>query len=94
MALESENCGQYLIKMAIKHNNDEMLMISLKYVMSHTSHANPLGTQKIRAITHGTAKKHENHEFLVITLKHVSGLKIAVNRPRNQKLWVITHENG
>ena len=75
MALESENYGQYLMKMAIKHKNDEMLIISLKYVMSHTSHANPPGTQKIREITHGTAKKHENHEFLVISLKHVSGLK-------------------
>ena len=57
MALESQNYGQYLIKMAIKHKKDDMLIISLKYVMSHTSHANPPRTQKIRAITHGNGQK-------------------------------------
>jgi hypothetical protein len=35
------------MKTAIKHGNDELLVISLKHVTGLTGLANPLGTQKL-----------------------------------------------
>src|SRR3954469_24330377 len=80
--------------MAIKRENDDFLVISLKHISVLTRHANPPGSQKLQAITHENDQKHENDEFLVITLKHVSRLKVAVKRPRTLKLWAIAHENS
>src|SRR5215216_4165515 len=81
------------MKTAIKRENGEFPVISLKNVTVLSRHANPAETQKLWAITHENGHKHEKDEFLGITLKHVSGLKVVVNRPRTQKLWDITHEN-
>ena len=72
--IEPQNRGQLLMKTAIKHQNDEFLVITLK-------HVNFLGTPKLRTIAHETATKHENKEFLFITLKHVSGLTDHANPP-------------
>src|SRR3954471_3543752 len=82
------------MKTAIKRENGEFLVISLKNVTVLSRHANPAETQKLWAITHEMTIKHENDEFLGITLKHVSGLKVALNSPRTIKLWAIPHENG
>src|SRR4051812_12863230 len=81
------------MKTAIKHENGEFLVISLKNVKGLTCLVNSIGTNKPWAITHKNGHKHEKDEFLGITLKHVSGLKVVVNRPRTPKLWAIAHEN-
>src|SRR3954464_6750780 len=80
------------MKTAIKRENGEILVISLKHVRVLSRHANPAETKKLWAIAHMTIK-HENDEFLAITLKQVPGLKVALNSPRTIKLWAIAHEN-
>src|SRR3954468_22566748 len=82
------------MKTAIKRENGEFLVISLKHIRVLSRHANPPETQKLWAITHKNGHKHEKDEFLGITLKHVSGLKVVVNRPRTPKLWAIADENS
>src|SRR3954464_5193187 len=82
------------MKTAIKRENGEFLVISLKHVRVLSRHANPADTQKLWAITRENDHKIRNDEFLGITLKHVSGRKVTVNRPRTDKLWAIAHENG
>src|SRR3954465_11389703 len=82
------------MKTAIKRENGEFLVISLKHVRVLSRHENPAETQKLWAITHENDLKHENDEFLGITLKHVPGLKVALNSPRTIKLCAIAHENG
>src|SRR3954467_289827 len=67
------------MKMAIKHKNDEFLVITLKHVYRP-------GTPKLWAITHENGHKTQKDDFLVITLKHL-------NRPGTLKLWAIAHEN-
>src|SRR3954462_12879701 len=81
------------MKTAIKHENDEFLLISLKHVRFLTRHANPHGTQKLRAIIHENDHKTRKRRVIGVTLKHVSGLKVALNRPGTIKLWAITQEN-
>ena len=73
------------MKTSIKCENDEFLVISLKYLMVLTRHVNPLGTQKVWAITHETKIKQENYGFLVLTIKLVSGLSSHANRPETPK---------
>ena len=82
------------MKTAIKRENGEFLVISVKHVTVLSRHANPAETQKLWAITREMTIKRENDEFLGITLKHVPGLKVALNSPRTIKLWAISHENG
>ena len=45
------------MKTAIKRENGEFLVISLKHVTGLTGLANPLGTQKPWEISHGNGKK-------------------------------------
>ena len=82
------------MKTAIKHGNNELLVISLKHVTGLKVIVNHPRPPKLWAIAHENGNKHENDEFLVITLKHVSFLKVAVNRPRTIKLSEIAHENN
>jgi hypothetical protein len=70
------------------------LVITLKHILGHTSHANLPRTPKLWAIDHQTAIKHENNKFLVIYLKHVASLARHKNLPRAPKLWAIAHEKG
>src|SRR3954462_11241376 len=92
--LEPQNYGQWLMKTAIKRENDEFLVISPKHVMGLPDHAHLLGTQKLLEITHENAHKYENDEFLVISLKHIRVLTRHANLPGAPKLWAIAHENG
>jgi hypothetical protein len=92
--IEPQNCGQYLMKTAIKRENAEFLVITLKHVSGVMSHVNFPRTPKLWAIAHETATKHENDEFLVMPLKHVLGLMAYANRRGTPKLWSIGHENG
>src|SRR4051812_6613198 len=82
------------MKTAIKRENGEFLVITLKHVRVLSRHANPVETQKLLQFLMKMTIKHENDEFLGIALKHVPGLKVFVNRPRIPKLWAIAHENG
>ena len=50
IALEAQNYGQKLVKMAIKHKNDDFLVITLKYV-------NRLATPKLWGIAHENGHK-------------------------------------
>ena len=59
------------MKMAIKHENYEFLVIYLKNVTGLIGLANPTGTQTLWAITHKNSCKREKGEFLVISRKHV-----------------------
>jgi hypothetical protein len=45
------------MKTAIKHGNNELLVISLKHVTGLTGLANPHGTQKLWEITHENGQK-------------------------------------
>ena len=74
--------------MAIKHENDEFLVISLKHISVLRAMQIDLENPKLWTIT------HENNKFLVITLELVSVLKVAVNRPTTTKLRAIAHENS
>ena len=82
------------MKTAIKHENSEFLVISLKHVTVLSRHANPAKTQKLWAITDENDHKTRKRRVFGITLKHVSGLKVALNSPRTIKLCAIAHENG
>ena len=73
------------MKTAIKHENNEFLVITLKHVSSITVVINRPRTPKLWAIAHETATKHENDEFLVMPLKHVWDLRVVVNRPKTPK---------
>ena len=48
---------EILMKTAIKRENDEFLVISIKHVMGLTGLANQLGTQKQWEITHENGQK-------------------------------------
>src|SRR3954452_21366794 len=82
------------MKTAIKRENSEDLVISLKHVRVLSRQANSAETQKLWAITHENDHKTRKRRVLGITLKHVSGLKVALDSPRTIKLWAIAHENG
>ena len=69
------------MKMAIKHENYEFLVIYLKHVAGLMGLENPTRTQELWAIIRENGHKHENDEFLGITLKHVLFLKVVVKRP-------------
>ena len=76
------------MKMAIKHDNDEFLAITLKHISVLKVAVNSPRTMKLWAIAHENVHKtpkRENDEFLVISFQHVPGLKVTVNRPRTPK---------
>jgi hypothetical protein len=56
------------MKITIKCENGEFLVISLKHVRVLTRHENPPGTQKLWAITHENDQKIGKRRFLVISL--------------------------
>jgi hypothetical protein len=82
------------MKTALKHKNDEFLVMPLKHVLSVMGHVNHPGTPKLWAIAHENGHKHKNDEFLVMSLKHVLGVIDLVNQPETPKPWAIVHENG
>ena len=81
------------MKMAIKRENDEFFVITLKHVSSLTVVLNLHKTENYGQYLMNMAIKRENDEVLVINLKHVLGLTVIVNRPRTPKLWAIAREN-
>ena len=82
------------MKTAIKRENAEFLVITLKHVSDLMGRANRHRTQKLRGIAHENGYKTRKGEFLVITLKHISGLTVDRDRPGTPKSWAIAHENG
>ena len=58
----------------IANENDEFLVIYLKYVSGLSIIVNRARTPKPLAIAHENGHKHENDEFLDITPSDVSGL--------------------
>ena len=82
------------MKMAKKHENDELLVITLKHVSVLKVVVNCPRTQNSGQCLMKTAIKRENDEFLVISLKHVTGLIGHANPLGTQKPWEISHENG
>ena len=77
------------MKMAIKHENDKFLVITLKHISSLTIVVNRPRTPKLWTICHENGHKMENDKFLVITLKHISGLIGQANLH-----GTLVHENG
>jgi fatty-acid desaturase len=82
------------MKTALKHKNDEFLVMPLKYVLSVMGLVNHPGTPKLWAIAHENSHKHKNDEFLVMSIKYVLRFMGLVNQPGTPKLWAIAHENG
>jgi hypothetical protein len=80
--------------MALKHKNDELLVMPLKHVLSVMDLVNHYGTPKLLAISHENGPKTKNDEFLVMPLKHVLSVMDLVNHSGTPKLWAISHENG
>ena len=72
------------MKTALKCENNEILVLTIKHVSGLTSHANLPETPKLWAIAHENGHKTRKDEFLVITLKHV-------NRVGTPKLWAVAH---
>jgi hypothetical protein len=91
---EPQNCGQWLMKMALRHKNDEFFVIPQKNVLSVMDPVNQPGILKLWAIAHENGPKSKNDEFLVTPLKHVKSVMDLVNQPGIPKLWAIAHENG
>jgi hypothetical protein len=74
------------MKTALKHKNDEFLVMPLKHVLSVQSLVNHPGIPKLWAIAHEKGHKCKNDEFLVMSLKHVLSVMGLVNHPRTPKL--------
>jgi hypothetical protein len=55
--METQNNGQYLTKTALKHRNDEFLVMPLKHVLSDIDLVNHSGTPKLWAIAHENGPK-------------------------------------
>jgi hypothetical protein len=51
------------MKTALKHKNDEFLVMPLKHVLSVMGLVNDPGTPKLWAIAHENGHKHKNDEF-------------------------------
>jgi hypothetical protein len=71
ISLEPQNCGKWLMKMAIKHENDEFFFTSLKHISGVTGCENRLGTPKLWAIAHENGHKHENDAFFHISQTYI-----------------------
>jgi hypothetical protein len=82
------------MKTALKHKNDDFLVMPLKHVLSVMGLVNHPGTPKLLAIAHKNGHKRKNDEFLVMSLKHVLNVMGLVNHSRTPILWAIAHENG
>ena len=74
------------MKTALKRENNEFLVISLKHVSGLTGHENRPGAPKLWAIAHENGHKTRNKKVFVITLKHVSSLAVVVNLNGTPKL--------
>jgi hypothetical protein len=81
------------MKMALKHKNDEFLVMPLKYVLSVMDLVNHYGTLKLWAIAHEKGLKSKKDDFLVMPLKHVLGVMDLANHSKTPKLWAIALEN-
>ena len=75
------------MKTAIKRENEECLIITIK-------HVNCLGTPKLWAISHYNGLKTRKWRVFGHALKHVSGLTVILYRPGTPILWAITCENS
>ena len=73
------------MKMAIQHENDEFLVITLKHVSGLPAILNRPGTPILWAITHENGHNTQKRRVLVITLKPVYHLGTP-------KLCAIAHE--
>ena len=82
------------MKAAIKRENDEFFVITLKHVSCLTDHKYCPRTAKLWAIAHENGHKTWKWRvFFVIALKHVSHLTGNANRLGTPKPWAIAHEN-
>jgi hypothetical protein len=82
------------MKTALKHKNDEFLIMPLKHVLSVMDLVNHSGTPKLWAISHENGPKTQDDKILVMPLKHVLSIMDLVNHSEIPKLWAISHVNG
>ena len=71
--------------MAIKHEDDEFLVINVEHVSVLMVVVNGHRTPKLWAIAHKNIHTERKQRFLVISLKHVPGLTGPANRHRTPK---------
>jgi hypothetical protein len=74
------------MKITIKRENNEFLVITLKHISGLTDLANPPRMPKLWAIAHENGRKTRTNEISVLTLKHISGLTSYANHPKTPKL--------
>src|SRR3954469_11000182 len=82
------------MKTAIKRDNGEFLVISLKHVRVLSRHANPAETQKPWAITHENGHKTRERRVSGHISQKCNGSYMPSKSNWNQKPWAISHKNG
>src|SRR4051812_14938394 len=82
------------MKTAIKRENGEFLVISLKHVRGLSRHANPAETQKPWAITHENGHKTRERRVYGHISQKCNGSYMPCKSNWNQKPRAITHKNG
>jgi hypothetical protein len=70
--MEPQNCGQYLMKKALKRKNDEFLVMPLKYVLSVMDLVNHYRTPKLWAIAHENSPKTTSFWLCLSNMYRVS----------------------
>jgi hypothetical protein len=82
------------MKTAIKHENDEFLVISLKHVSGVKVVVNRPGTPKLWAVAHENGHKTRKLRVFSHIYQNFNGSYRPCKSNSNPKTMVITHENG
>jgi hypothetical protein len=80
--------------MALKHKNDEFLVMSLKHILSVMDLVSHPGIPILWAVAHENGHRCKNKEFFVVHLQNVQTVIFLVNLHGTPKQWAITHQNG
>ena len=81
------------MKMTLKRENDEFLVITLKHVSGLRIVVNPPRAPKQCAIAHENGHKAQERRIVGHPLKHASGLTVHANPRGAPKQRGIAHEN-
>jgi formamidopyrimidine-DNA glycosylase len=82
------------MKMALKHKNDEFLVMPLKHVLSVMDLVNHYRTPKLWAIAHENGPKTQKRRVFGHASQTCTECHGLVNHYGTPKLWAIAHKNG
>ena len=94
IALEPLNNGQYLMRTAIKRENDEFLVIAFQHVSGRKVIVNRPRTPKQWAVAHENGHKTRKLRVFSHISQKCNGSYMPCKSNWNQKPWAITHKNG